>query len=196
MVLIVGLGNPGKKYQNTRHNLGFRVVERLAAALEAGPWKTQGEVLVARGSIGARPFMLAKPQTYMNLSGKAVAFLLGYYKIELDDCLVVVDDLDLALGKIRQRRHGSDGGHRGLRSIIEAVGSRSFKRVRIGIGRPGGLGGAKRGSVVSFVLGQSPREAAVLTAAEEETVRVVIRFLESGEFENWSASVAETEPQG
>lgn len=181
MVLIVGLGNPGKEYEGSRHNLGFQVVDRLAALVQAPPWKRQRDALVARGSHQGRSYLLAKPQTYMNASGRAVQALLHYYRIPLEECLVVVDDLDLAPGKIRQRVEGSDGGHRGLRSIIQMVGSQTFKRIRIGIGRP-----PEKGGVVSYVLGGG-RDDEVLTAAVEDAARLALDFMETGRFENWSS---------
>jgi PTH1 family peptidyl-tRNA hydrolase len=181
MVLIVGLGNPGEEYSGSRHNLGFQVVERLAALLATPPWKRQFDALAARGTWGGRGYLLVKPQTYMNRSGRAVQALLHYYRIALDDCLVIVDDLDLPPGKIRQRVEGSDGGHRGLRSIIEAVGGKGFKRIRIGIGRP-----VDQRNVVSYVLGGGP-DSEALDRAVEEAARLAQAFIETGRFENWSS---------
>ena len=183
MVLIVGLGNPGKEYARSRHNLGFQVVDRLAALLQAPPWKRQHDGLVTRGTHGGRAYLLAKPQTYMNASGRAVQGLLHYYRIPLEECCVVVDDLDLAPGKIRQRVAGSDGGHRGLRSIIAMVGSEAFKRIRIGIGRP-----PDKRSVVSYVLGGGMDDDAVLADAVERAAQLALDFVETGRFENWSSS--------
>lgn len=181
MVLIVGLGNPGKEYERSRHNLGFQVVDRLAASLRTPAWKRQHDALIARGSHQGCAYLLAKPQTYMNHSGRAVQALLHYYRIALADCLVIVDDLDLEPGRIRQRADGSDGGHRGLRSIIEALGSQSFKRIRIGIGRP-----QDKANVVSYVLGGGP-DGEALEAAVEQSARLALAFLETGQFENWSS---------
>ena len=181
MVLIVGLGNPGRKYEKSRHNLGFRVLEGLAERLGAPPWKTHGESLVAKGQWGRRPFLLAKPQIFMNNSGQAVARILAYYKISLEDCLAVVDDLELAPGKVRQRRSGSDGGHRGLRSIIQSVGGQDFKRIRIGIGRP-----PKNANVVSYVLGGSMEDRAQLESGVEKAAELAFKFVETGDFENYS----------
>lgn len=183
MLLIVGLGNPGRKYENTRHNMGFWVLERLAERLGASAWKRHGENLVTKGLRGQRKYMLAKPQTFMNESGRAVADLLAYFKIPLEDCLAVVDDLELTPGLVRQRQSGSDGGHRGLRSIIESVGSNRLKRIRIGIGRP-----PHQGNVVSHVLGMSSEDAEKLDAAVEIAVGLALDFLETGAFENFSAS--------
>jgi peptidyl-tRNA hydrolase, PTH1 family len=182
MVLIVGLGNPGKEYERSRHNLGFQVLDRLAARLRAPAWKRQHDALVTRGSHQGRSYLLAKPQTYMNLSGRAVQALLHYYRIALADCLVIVDDLDLEPGRIRQRDEGSDGGHRGLRSIIQMVGSQAFKRIRIGIGRP-----PDKEHVVSYVLGSGPGDEA-LSAAMEQAAELAMTFVETGRFENWSST--------
>lgn len=198
MVLIVGLGNPGAKYENTRHNLGFWVVDRLAARLAAPAWKKQGESQIAKGVIGvgiqnkSAPdgaassrlnYLLAKPLTFMNSSGRAVNELLAYYKIPLEDFLVIVDDLELAPGTVRQRMAGTDGGHLGLRSIIQCVGSREFKRIRIGIGRP-----PNAGNVVSHVLGMNKAEAAELEGGVELAVEMALNFMQTGAFENHSAS--------
>ena len=182
MRLVAGLGNPGKTYEESRHNLGFWVVDRMAQQMGYTGWRTQHDSLVARCNPGDSPALLVKPQTYMNHSGRAIASLLNYYRIPLESCLIVVDDLDLEPGKLRLRENGSDGGHRGLRSIIELVGSREFKRIRIGIGRP-----ADKRQVVSFVLGSSPEETAVLEQAVDEAARLGRIFLETGKFENWSS---------
>ena len=133
MKLIVGLGNPGRRYEGTRHNIGFDVVDALAERRRAG-WEAAPrgiEALVAR----AGDVRLAKPLTYMNLSGAAVAALLQFYKIEILGLLGVVDDVNLELGRLRTRSTGSAGGHNGLRSVIESVGTEDFARLRIGVGR-------------------------------------------------------------
>ncbi len=138
MKLIVGLGNPGRKYEGTRHNVGFDVVDTLArrhgAAWEAAPRGI--EALVARWRL--RDTVLAKPLTFMNLSGSAVAGLLQFYKIEPADLLVVVDEVHLELGRLRIRRSGSAGGHNGLKSVIGSLGSMEWARLRIGVGRGDG----------------------------------------------------------
>ena len=135
MKLVVGLGNPGRRYEGTRHNLGFRVVDCLAERHAIALSRRRFEALVGDGAIGACRVLLAKPQTYVNLSGRAVAPLVRWHKCPLDDLLVVCDDLSLDLGRLRVRRKGSHGGHNGLRSIIECLGTECFARVRIGIGR-------------------------------------------------------------
>jgi PTH1 family peptidyl-tRNA hydrolase len=181
MRVVAGLGNPGKRYEASRHNLGFQVVERVAARLGLGDWKTQFQALVLRGGGAGGPFLLVKPQTFMNLSGEAVRQVMQFYKVPLDDLVVVLDDMDLALGKIRLRDSGSDAGHRGLRSVLSLLGP-GIKRVRIGIGRPPG-----DQSVVGHVLGGSAEEAELLAQAVEQAAELMIQFLETGRFENWSS---------
>ncbi|HEX7928512.1 MAG TPA: aminoacyl-tRNA hydrolase [bacterium] len=187
MRVVVGLGNPGRQYETTRHNLGFRVADRVAGRLGLGKWKEQFEALVARGDAGGEPAMVMKPQTFMNNSGEAVGALLRFYKVPPDDCLVVVDDLDLPIGKIRQRTSGSDGGHRGLRSVIELAGGPGIKRLRIGIGRPPREGEGKERAVLSHVLSGSPEEEAELDKAVELAADLALKYLETGVFENWSS---------
>ncbi len=132
--LVVGLGNPGENYRHTRHNAGFMVVERLAGIRPGSRWECDGSSLVARLDTGDDPVLLAKPVTYMNRSGEAVAELLLKRSLAVHDLLVVVDDFSLPFGKIRIRRKGSAGGHNGLESIIRALGSGAFLRIRLGIG--------------------------------------------------------------
>jgi PTH1 family peptidyl-tRNA hydrolase len=134
MRIVVGLGNPGERYAATRHNLGFQVVERAADRLGLSWAEEQGPSLVARGRRDEQPFALVKPQTFMNLSGRAVAPLAAVGELALADLLVVLDDLDLPSGRLRVRKRGSAGGHHGLESIIEVLGSTDFARLRIGIG--------------------------------------------------------------
>lgn len=133
MKLIVGLGNPGAKYRGTRHNIGFAVLDELAARWQVSFESAPVDALIAKVR-GADEVLLAKPLTFMNASGEAVGALLRYYKIEIADLLVVVDDVQLPLGKIRARVRGSAGGHNGLKSIVAHVGD-AFSRLRIGVGR-------------------------------------------------------------
>ena len=137
--LVVGLGNPGPDYSETRHNIGFRVVELLAARAGGGRFakhRTNADVL--EGRLAGRRVVLAKPRTYMNLSGGPVAGLLRYYSVPVEDLVVVHDDLDLGFGVVRLKRGGGEGGHNGLRSISTSLGTRDYLRVRFGIGRPPG----------------------------------------------------------
>lgn len=137
MLLVVGLGNPGREYEKTRHNLGFEVVDRLWRETGFGAWKTVANARVARGVIGGKDVLLAKPMTYMNLSGDAVSGLLHYYKIGLQQLVVVHDELDFELGWVRVKVGGGHGGNNGVKSILGHIG-RDFVRVRIGIGKPRG----------------------------------------------------------
>lgn len=136
MKLIVGLGNPGDKYQGTRHNVGFDVIDALARqeGLKLTDQKFRADFTIWR--VGDEKVLLVKPYTFMNLSGEAVLPLMSYYNISPDELVVVYDDLDLEPGKLRLRQSGSAGGHNGVKSIIEMLGTQDFKRVKIGIGRP------------------------------------------------------------
>jgi PTH1 family peptidyl-tRNA hydrolase len=136
--LIVGLGNPGKEYEASRHNIGFLVVNRLARfhgiPLQERKYKSRW----GRGDIEGRPVVLAKPRTYMNASGEAVKLLLAPFSLTADRLIVVHDDLDLPFGRIRIKEKGGNGGHRGIQSIMRAIGSGDFLRLKVGIGRPPG----------------------------------------------------------
>lgn len=135
-MLIVGLGNPGKEYADTRHNVGFMVVDALAERHGLRFSRKHGKAVVAEGAIDDRRVLLAKPQTYVNLSGDAVQVLKRFTGVEPERILVVCDDLDLPLGVIRVREQGGSGGHNGLKSIAQRLGTTRFPRVRVGIGRP------------------------------------------------------------
>lgn len=136
MRLIVGLGNPGKEYLFSRHNLGFMVVDRLAGDLDIRVTRSQFSALTGDGTMSGNRIILAKPQTYMNLSGNAVSGLLRFYKLEMEDLIVVHDDLDLQFDTVRIKKGGGHGGNKGVMSIMEQLGSPDFIRVRIGIGKP------------------------------------------------------------
>jgi len=136
--LIAGLGNPGPQYAANRHNVGFQCVERLAAAWGLAFGKRQKRALVVLGTFQGRRIILARPQTFMNESGRAVAPLARFYQVQPERLLVVYDDLDLPLGTVRLRPEGGSGGHKGMRSIIEHLGGQDFPRLRIGVGRPPG----------------------------------------------------------
>ena len=147
--LVVGLGNPGAEYASSRHNAGFMVVERLLGTFPAGRF-TESRTAASRffsGRFRSRPLYLQQPLTFMNLSGEAVACAAGRLQLGPSEILIVSDDMDLPLGKLRLRRGGSDGGHNGLKSVISELGSADFLRLRLGIGRP-----ERRGEVVDHVL--------------------------------------------
>ncbi|MBP1722755.1 MAG: peptidyl-tRNA hydrolase [Deltaproteobacteria bacterium] len=136
MKLILGLGNPGRSYCWTRHNVGFLLLDCLAEKHEIEISRRGMKSLYGRGRIGPEAVILAKPQTFMNLSGEAAQRLLQFFKLKPEDTIVLHDDLDLPWGKVRIRIRGGDGGHKGIRSIIEALGNEGFVRFKIGIGRP------------------------------------------------------------
>ncbi|MBI3162766.1 MAG: aminoacyl-tRNA hydrolase [Chloroflexi bacterium] len=136
--LLIGLGNPGREYKDTRHNIGFMLVDRLAVRLDARGMKLQSKAVVMSTMYEERRIILAKPQTYMNLSGQSAQGLLHFYKIPIENLLVAHDDLDLPFGTIRIRPGGGPGGQRGMASTIEKLGTKDFLRLRLGIGRPPG----------------------------------------------------------
>ena len=136
MKLIVGLGNPGKKYEHTRHNMGFDVVDLFADNAQIDIDKEAFKGLVGRGKAFDEDIYILKPQTYMNLSGESVREIVNYFKIDLEDLIVIYDDMALEPGKIRLRASGSSGGHKGMQNIIEQLGSEDIKRIRVGIGEP------------------------------------------------------------
>ncbi|HEY8418848.1 MAG TPA: aminoacyl-tRNA hydrolase [Clostridia bacterium] len=153
MKIIVGLGNPGSKYLRTFHNIGFMTLEAAAQKLDIKIKKLRCKSLIAESNLGGNKFVLACPQTYMNLSGEAVSSLLQTYKADLDELLVVYDDADLNLGAIRIRPHGSAGTHNGMRNIVHCLDSENFKRMRIGIGKPEHM------PLEDYVLRDIPMEA-------------------------------------
>ena len=136
--LIVGFGNPGREYKDTRHNIGFMLIDRIAVRLNARGMKLQSKAIVISSLYEERKIILAKPQTFMNLSGQSVQGLLHFYKLPVENLLVAHDDLDLPLGTLRIRPGGGPGGQRGMADTIERLGTKEFPRLRLGIGRPPG----------------------------------------------------------
>ncbi|GAA0353459.1 aminoacyl-tRNA hydrolase [Bacillus horti] len=152
MKLIVGLGNPGPKYELTRHNIGFLSIDYIADELGLDLNKSKWKGLYAEGVYQGEKIILLKPMTFMNLSGESIQEVMNFYKIPVENILIIFDDLDLPFGKIKLRYKGSSGGHNGLKSIIAHLGTDQFKRIKMGIGRP------EFGDTVSYVLGQFPLE--------------------------------------
>jgi len=177
MKLIVGLGNPGLLYSCSRHNIGFETVKSLARSLKS-TFKRERLVfsLVGKARLGETQIILALPQRFMNLSGLAVKALVKEYKISLPDLLVICDDLDLELGRIKLRPSGSSGGHRGLQSIIEHLGSVEFSRLRIGIGRPRDPAHAAEYVLKGFLRKEKP----IIAEAKENSVQCCLSWLEKG----------------
>jgi PTH1 family peptidyl-tRNA hydrolase len=176
MKCIVGLGNPGRKYEGTRHNVGFQVLDSLADRHRV-EWELAPrgiEALIARQR--ADGILLAKPLTFMNLSGPTIVGLLQFYKIELPDSLVIVDDTNLELGRLRARATGSAGGHNGLKSVIEALGTMEFARLRIGVGR-----GDARRDLADHVLAKfEPEERPIVAEAVGRSADAADLFVAEG----------------
>jgi PTH1 family peptidyl-tRNA hydrolase len=178
MKIIVGLGNPGMRYAHTRHNIGFDTVDLLAAR-QGWAWSgRRSRAVLAEGMLGGEKVLLAKPQTYMNESGAAVGELVRFYKVNLADLLVVSDDLDLPLGKVRLRARGAAGGQHGLESVIQHLGGQTgFPRLRIGIGRPTG----GRDQNLGFLLGRpSLDERIALDMARDRAADAIVVFVTEG----------------
>ena len=166
MKIVVGLGNPGSTYEGTRHNIGFRVIDRLARQHNIALDQHRCAALIGLGKSHEEPLLLAKPQTFMNRSGVAVAALLEEYGVTAADLVVIYDDLDLPLGRIRIRTQGNAGGHRGVSSIIEHLGGVPFNRIRVGIGRP-----PEGTAVIDYVLAPfGAAEMAELSTVIERSV--------------------------
>lgn len=174
--LIVGLGNPGAEYDGTRHNVGFEIVDRLSRVTKIPVESFSSNALHGAGSFRGRKIMLAKPTTYVNLSGKAVQALLGKYRFSARDLLVIVDDLALPVGKIRLRARGGDGGHNGLTDLIARLGTDDFARLRIGIGSDFG-----RGQQSDYVLSPFDEdEMPLVEAACDRAVESILVYLRDG----------------
>ena len=171
--LIVGLGNPGRKYEHNRHNVGFMLLNRLAARLGETFSRVEARALLLKANHQERRLILAKPQTYMNESGSAVNTLLRFYKIPLTNLMVVYDDVDLPLGALRLRPGGGSAGQKGMKSIIERLGSEDFPRLRIGIGQPPG-----RMDAADYVLQNfSKSEIEILNLTLENAADAVLTFV-------------------
>ncbi len=174
MKLVVGLGNPGKKYDRTRHNVGFEVIDKCQERLKIELDQSKFKGAYGFSRVNGKKVFLLKPLTYMNLSGEAIVPLMNYFKIDKEDLLVVYDDLDLPPGKIRLRQKGSHGGHNGIRSIIQHLGTDQFNRIRIGIGRPDqGI------AVPDYVLGSfSPDERQKVEVSLDKSAEAVEAWTE------------------
>ncbi len=177
MKAIVGLGNPGREYENTRHNVGFAVIDELAGRMSCSVRRSlRFKARIGKGAVKNEPVLLVKPLTFMNNSGLLVAPLLRSRNLGPSDLIVVLDDADLEIGRLRVRAKGSSGGHKGLDSVIENVSSSGFTRVRIGIGRTAGAGG-----LVEHVLARfSPEEKRAIEPVIVKAAEAVLCIVESG----------------
>ncbi len=170
MYLIAGLGNPEKKYEATRHNIGFETVDLLSHKLNIGITKLKHKALFGEGFIGGEKVIIAKPQTYMNLSGESIRDIAAFYKIPVENVIIICDDINLELGRIRIRPKGSDGGHNGLKSIIYQLADDNFVRIRMGVGAPKG----EHYNLADYVLGKfSKEEIEILTDTANRVVEAV-----------------------
>lgn len=175
MKVVVGIGNPGSRYQKTRHNLGFEVVDRVAAQAGIALDRRRFDAKVGDGLVGSQRVLLVKPQTYVNLTGTCVAPLLRWHRSLPGDLLAVCDDLNLELGRLRLRPSGSSGGHNGLESIVECLGTDEFARLRLGIGR------GPSGDAVEHVLGRfRPDEEEAAAAGVATAAEAVLAWIEHG----------------
>lgn len=173
MKLIVGLGNPGKKYEQTRHNMGFMVVDLLSDLSKIDIDRDGFHGLYGKGKIFDEDIMLFKPTTFMNLSGSAVQEILSFYKIDIDDLIVICDDMAIKPGKIRIRPKGSSGGQKGLQNIIDCLGTSDFKRIRVGIGEP-------PFNSIDFVLGKlTKEEIPLIEEATSNAVKAIVEIIRS-----------------
>lgn len=174
--LLIGLGNPGREYKDNRHNVGFMLIDRLLVRLNAQMKRMQSKALVATATYEGNRLILAKPQTYMNLSGQSVQGLAHFYKLPLENVIVAHDDLDLPFGVFRIRPGGGAGGQKGIASTIERLGTKGFPRLRIGIGRPPG-----RMDPADYVLQDfSKSEFALLSGTLDVAADAVLIFVTSG----------------
>ena len=182
MKLIVGLGNPGRLYANNRHNIGFSCLNHFAKTQGIQFDKKQGQARIGIGEVAGNQVLLAKPQTYMNRSGQSVSRLVKRFNIDLSDLLVIHDDLDLPLGKIRIRQDGNPGGHKGVDSIITELGNRDFPRLRVGIGRPATpLAEISEDNIIAYVLSDfTPEEKQVITQAVPRASEAILCLLTEG----------------
>jgi len=175
MHIIVGLGNPGKRYENTRHNAGFITIDRIAEKYGIHVNKIKHKALVGEGIISGQKVLLVKPQTYMNLSGESIREIISYYKIEMENLVVIYDDIDIPLGQLRIRKQGSAGTHNGMKSIIYQIQSDAFPRIRIGIGND------RRGGLIGHVIGGFKKEEKKeIEDAVERAANATVAILEQG----------------
>lgn len=174
--ILIGLGNPGREYANTRHNFGFMLIDRIAVRLNARGMKVQSKAIVMTAQYEERKIILAKPQTFMNLSGQSVQGLVHFYKIPLEQVMILSDDLDLPFGTIRIRSAGGPGGQRGLSSILDKLGTQQVPRMRLGIGRPPG-----RMEPAAYVLQNFSREdAQSLSEVLDRAADAALEFVAAG----------------
>lgn len=174
MYIIAGLGNPGSKYENTRHNMGFKAIDVMASEFGIDVNRAKFKGLIGEGRIGSEKVILLKPQTYMNLSGQSVREIMNFYKIPEENLIVIYDDFDLPIGSIRVRKSGGPGTHNGMKSVVQELGTRKFPRVRVGIG-------SSDGSTIQFVIGKVGKdEQQILNEAAEAAASAAADIIRIG----------------
>lgn len=188
MFLIVGLGNPGKEYENTRHNIGFKVIDNIAKEYNIDINRQKFKGIYGEGFINGKKVMLLKPSTYMNLSGESVREVIDFYNIDNNEILVIYDDISLEVGRLRIREKGSAGGHNGIKSIIAHLGSDVFSRIKVGVGQP-------NTDLVKFVLGKFSKEEMStldesIEASTKATAEIIINDVKTAmnQFNGFKAS--------
>ena len=176
MYLIVGLGNPDTEYDNTRHNMGFNAINGISKKYNIKLKKNKFQGLFEIGEIEGQKVIIVKPQTYMNLSGNCVKEIVDFYKIEKENIIIIYDDMDIEPGKIKIRKKGSSGGHNGIKSIIQMLGTDQFSRIRIGIGKP-----EHKGDEINYVIGPiHNEEKKLLMQGVEKAEKALIEILKNG----------------
>lgn len=175
MKVVVGLGNPGSRYTGTRHNVGFAIIDLLAKGPAVSRFQNRFEAELAESHEGTHKVLLVKPQTFMNVSGRSVRQIVDFYQLPVSDLLVLSDDINLPLGKLRMRARGSHGGHNGLRDIQNHLGTSEYARLRVGVGAP------EPGAAIDHVLGRfSPTDRAIMDDAVAQAAQAVLVWLERG----------------
>ena len=176
MYLIVGLGNPEEEYSNTRHNMGFNVINKLSEEFNIKVNKNKFKGLYGKGKIEEQDVILLKPQTYMNLSGESIKEIIDFYKLNTDNLIIIYDDIDIGPGIIKLRKTGGPGTHNGMKSVIKEIGTEKFPRVRIGIGKP-----EHKGDLINYVIGKIPEEdKKILEKSIDVAKEAVIEIVKSG----------------
>jgi PTH1 family peptidyl-tRNA hydrolase len=178
--LVVGLGNPGKTYSKTRHNAGFMVVDKISDDFSIALEKRKFDARFGIGAVNDVKIVLAKPMAYMNRSGPQIQKIAGYFRILCEDILVVHDDIDLVFGRLKIKEKGGDGGHKGVRSIIDAFGGGDFTRLRIGVGRPDAEKGASDYVLGKFSLEEKKVLSQIITAARDAVVTILCKGTKEG----------------
>lgn len=176
MYLIIGLGNPEEEYSKTRHNMGFDTINNIAEKYNINVSRRQFDGLYGKGIIEGESVVLIKPQTYMNLSGKSVKQFVDFYKVDIENIIVIYDDMDIDIGNVKLRKKGGAGGHNGMKSVIQEIASDNFSRVRVGIGKP-----KYKTDVINYVIGPIPEEEYIeLSKSTSNAAQAVIEIIKSG----------------